>query len=142
MTQVDGIKVKPPKVVVITGDRNTDLDSINAQLLSNDPQLKIFLFPEERAHPCVRGEFGAVIKESLTKHEQVVVLTFDNIIFNAIRLLVKSGELKSWEVSVSHFVSSESKYTPIAIFNNGRCSTWPNEGFGDVSSKQLDLLLE
>lgn len=138
---VEGIQVKShlPKIMIITGDAGVDLVSIHDMLKAESPS-KVLLFPEEGRHPATRVDFGDVAEKILTEFSQLLIFTYDEIIFNAFRLMVKHRKLSPEDIKVIHFYNGGRDYQVVKVLPSGKCDIWPNGFMGADAISQLALL--
>lgn len=136
-----GVKSNLPKIMIITGDVGVDLLSIHDMLKAESPS-KVLLFPEEGRHPATRVNFGGVVEKILMEFSQLLIFTYDEIIFNAFRLMVKQGKLSPEDIKVIHFYNGGRDYQVVKVLPSGKCDVWPKGFMGADAISQLALLVK
>lgn len=102
--------------------------------------------PEEGLHPRGQARLGEFLCEVAAKQTRVIVQTQSDHIFNAVRLAIKKGVLRSEDVSLYFFSSTEGEnpvhtMEKLVIDANGKLPRWPR-GLFDEWDEALNQLLE
>lgn len=136
------------QVYVYTSDETIALEELVKTVYKDHDARDFWMVLPETAqlHPKILTERVSKTLKDLESDRAVVIVTWSDAVFNAVRLAVKQKVVDSKNIHVAFYTKDLAKgqldKQDIVIYPNARCSCWPKGSFLSLHDDQLDALLD
>ena len=124
------------KLVLVCGFENEKIESFVRKIDITKGDVNVVLYPENSMHPRYQIE---KLKELINCNGDLVIATHSEIIFNQIRIEIKSGVLTTERVTM-FFVHTDKFPEIVKIRTDGSVANWIVGLFDGTDNQLIDLL--
>ena len=136
LTKVESLLKKLKEINVLVERYHDNIQYLEKSKVKNQCTVRFLLYPEFMLDEKSRAKLGFFLCDYIDNKNAVIVETFSDIIFDAVRVKVSRGEIDHRNISL--YLFRENGVEILKLNYYGRLLDWPR----DLFNVRVDLMME